>query len=104
MSPLSRSRFRFSGHQSFPFRYGWFAKAAEQIGRDPRLFGREDALAQLGVGKNMVASIRYWCEAAGLMEFRRVRGRGLHAGLTPLGRLLFGTPRIAAEELPPPPR
>lgn len=34
----------------------------------PDLFSRKDALVILGVGKNMVDSIRYWCEVAQLVE------------------------------------
>ncbi len=97
--------YRFSGHQTFPFRYGWFPKAAEQAQADPWLFARPDALARLGVGKNMVASIRHWCEAAGLMDFAPAR-RGGEARLTPLAELLFGVrppdPRVTPPPPPPP--
>ena len=90
-------RYRFSGHQSFPFRHGWLAKAARGIAEDPDLFAREDALARLGVGKNMVASMRHWCEATGVMEFG---ARSRSARMTDLGELLIGHPSYP----PPPPK
>lgn len=44
-------------------------------------------MVRLGVGKNMVASMRFWCEALGLALFD---GRSGDAGPTPLGQALFG--------------
>ena len=79
-------RYSFSGHQTFPFRYAWLPKGVGAVREEPAAFFQPDALVRLGVGKNMVASIRFWCEALGLIE---VRGRG--SALTPLGELLFGS-------------
>ena len=98
--PGAAPAYRFSGHQTFPFRYHWFPKAAEHAQADPRLFARPDALARLGVGKNMVASIRHWCEAAGLMDFAPAR-RGGEARLTPLAELLFGVAAPDPQVTPP---
>ena len=79
-------RYGFSGHQTFPFRYAWLPKGAGAVREDPEVFLQPDALVRLGVGKNMVASIRFWCEALGLLEMR-----GRSGVLTPLGELLFGS-------------
>lgn len=54
-------RFKFSGHQTFAFRYGWLEKGTRAVADDPCVFSQEDALVRLGVGKNMVESIRHWC-------------------------------------------
>ena len=78
-------RYAFSGHQTFPFRYAWLPKGVGAVREDPEAFLQPDALVRLGVGKNMVASIRFWCEALGLFEMRGRRGV-----LTPLGEFLFG--------------
>src|SRR5262249_53839098 len=52
-------------------------------------FLREDAIVALGVGKNMVRSIRHWALASGvLIEEPRTRGSALKP--TPLAELLFG--------------
>jgi len=83
-------RFSFSGHQTFSFRYAWLPKGVLAVKRDPEIFFREDALVVLGVGRNMVDSIRFWCEALGLV---RVDGRTRRATLEPLGALLFGKDR-----------
>lgn len=50
----------FARHETFHPRYGWFRKAYVAATRDPYVFTSEDAPVQLGVGKNMVRSIRFW--------------------------------------------
>lgn len=60
--------YRFSGHQTFVFRYGWLVKGVDLIRRNPHGFLEDDAIVQLGVGKNMVDSIKYWCVQTGLLE------------------------------------
>ena len=60
----------FSGHESFAFRYGWLPKLYEAVGEDPGLFGSDErAILRLGLGRNMVKSIRFWGEALGLLAF-----------------------------------
>jgi len=54
-------KFKFSGHQTFVFRYGWLEKGVKAVAGFPEIFSAEDAIVQLGVGKNMVESIRHWC-------------------------------------------
>jgi hypothetical protein len=54
-------KFKFSGHQTFTFRYGWLEKGVRAVAECPTAFSEEDALVRLGVGKNMVESIRHWC-------------------------------------------
>lgn len=55
---------RFSGHESFACRYAWLPKAFRAISEDPSVFADEErAMVTLGVGKNMVRSIRFWVEA-----------------------------------------
>ena len=80
-------RYSFSGHQTFPFRYAWPWKGVHAVSQDSGVFRRPDALARLGVGKNMVASIRHWGEALDLFEVTKGR-----AELTKLGRFLFTPP------------
>lgn len=58
----------FSGHETFPFRYGWLKKGVDGLENDPFIFCREDAMVKLGVGKNMVRSIRHWCLTLGLAK------------------------------------
>lgn len=68
---------QFSGHETFPLRYGWLKKVFDAVffyERDGRisdtkdLFLRDDSIARFGVGKNMVGSMRHWAGAAGVIE------------------------------------
>ena len=59
----------FSGHQTFPFRYTWLKKGVDAVMKGKaNVFTDEDAPVILGVGKNMVRSIRHWCLAADLIK------------------------------------
>jgi hypothetical protein len=63
-----KRKFKFSGHQTFAFRYGWLEKGVRAVSECPTVFSKEDALVRLGVGKNMVESIRHWCQVAQLVQ------------------------------------
>lgn len=80
----------FSGHETFPFRYGWLKKGIDAVTQDPTIFSSEQAMTEMGVGKNMVRSIRHWCLAAGLIRedsgANAVRGQLI---ATILGKKLF---------------
>lgn len=84
--------YSFSGHETFPFRYPWLKKGLDAASDDPEIFVRDDALVTLGVGKNMVRSIRHWCLATGLLEDYKIdaKRRVLGARASALGRLLLG--------------
>ena len=53
----------FARHETFHPRFGWLKKGFDAATRDPEIFSRDDGPVALGVGKNMVHSIRYWCSA-----------------------------------------
>lgn len=72
MSSVNEESIHFSGHETFPFRYGWLKKGVDALKRDPKIFNAEDATTQLGVGKNMVRSIRHWVLACGLAEEKAI--------------------------------
>src|ERR1019366_2997031 len=60
---------KYSGHETFACRYAWLPKALQAIQSDPKVFADEDqAMVDLGVGKNMVRSIRFWVEASGMAK------------------------------------
>jgi len=75
------------GHESFVFRHGWLKKGVDGVHKDPAVFQRDEALIQLGVGKNMVRSIRHWCLATSLVAPSASDPRKLEA--THLGIALF---------------
>ena len=86
--------FRFSGHETFVCRYAWLPKAANAVSKDCSILTstrEDDALVELGVGKNMVRSVRFWAEAADVI-FPAAGGHQL----TEFGRhLLVGTEAAA---------
>ena len=77
---------KFSGHESFACRYAWLPKAYRELAKDPTILSQEDqAMVALGVGKNMVRSIRFWVEVSGLAT---PGGRALE--LTSFAHAVFG--------------
>jgi len=62
------TRQAFARHETFHPRFGWLKKGFAQATQDPAIFLQDDATVRLGVGKNMVRSIRYWCSAFKLLE------------------------------------
>ncbi len=58
----------FGRHETFHPRYGWLRKAYVAADADREAFNRPEATVNLGVGKNMVHSIRYWGWAFKLLE------------------------------------
>ncbi|WP_162242623.1 DUF4007 family protein [Methylobacterium sp. Leaf88] len=66
----------FSGHESFAVRHGWLPKLHEAVRADPTLFQSDErAILTLGLGKNMVKSLRFWGEALGLIAQDRAGAR-----------------------------
>jgi hypothetical protein len=92
--PLHQADYRplFSGHETFPLRYGWLKKAFDAVdasGDDPgnkAIFLSDGAIARFGVGKNMVGSIRHWATSCGIIG-EEASGR---LTVTRFGRFLFG--------------
>ncbi|MBI3798032.1 MAG: DUF4007 family protein [Deltaproteobacteria bacterium] len=85
--PMERN-YRISGHETFPCRYTWLPKAVRGLSKNPQLFLDEDqAMVDLGVGKNMVRAIRYWAQAAGVVE-PLIKGKTHHLSL--FGEILLG--------------
>lgn len=60
-------KYTFSGHESFPCKTLWLKKGYDFVvsGND---FNSPEAVVGLGVGKNMVASIRFWLKVFGITE------------------------------------
>ncbi len=80
---------KFAGHETFTLRYGWLKKAVDATHERQDIFLQDDALVTLGVGKNMVRSIRHWGLVTGILEdVPNNRGRAIRPST--LGDLLFG--------------
>ncbi len=84
-------KYKFSGHQTFSFRYGWLEKGVRGVSECSTLFSEDDALVRLGVGKNMVSSIRHWCLVTQLVEPDPdvPRNTGRYLRVTEIGRRLL---------------
>jgi len=67
MSISKVKKYTFSGHESFPCKSLWLKKGYDFVvaGND---FKSPEAVIGLGVGKNMVTSIRFWLKAFGITE------------------------------------
>jgi hypothetical protein len=79
----------FGGHEKFVFRNGWLKKGFDEVKKDPSVFTQDDSLVKLGVGKNMVRSIRHWCLASGLDKEVTVTGSKKVLAPTALGKKLM---------------
>ncbi|AFV11905.1 hypothetical protein Tph_c17020 [Thermacetogenium phaeum DSM 12270] len=55
-------------HETFTPRYGWLKKGYDAVLQNGDVFKARDSIERLGVGKNMVSSIRFWCQAFKLIE------------------------------------
>ena len=93
--PLYQQNYKpqFSGHETFPLRYGWLKKCFDRVSQtedepaNKALCWGDDAIAVFGVGKNMVASMRHWATVAGVIEESVGANK---VTTTVLGKLLFG--------------
>ena len=80
----------FARHETFHPRYGWIKKGFDAVAeRDAQIFLQDDASVALGVGKNMVRAIRYWCHAMKVLE-EASGARSAGSVPTAFGRQLFG--------------
>ena len=73
-------KYTFSGHDSFQCRQLWFKKGYDYV-QEGKNFNDEDAVVQLGVGKNMVSSIRFWLKAFNIIDNKDIP--------TEFGKILF---------------
>lgn len=74
----------FSRHESFVLRFGWLTKGFRAFEEDDNVFINKDAVITLGVGKNMVNSIRHWLRAVSLIILENDKKEA-----TPIGKAIF---------------
>jgi hypothetical protein len=92
--PLSEAGYKpqFSGHETFPLRYGWLKKAYDAVQASDKstdnksVFSGDEAIAEFGVGRNMALSMRHWASAANIIG-DATKGVGLR--VTEMGRKIF---------------
>ncbi|MFC3356434.1 DUF4007 family protein [Sphingobacterium zeae] len=61
------AKLSFSGHETFSCKIYWLKKGYDFLSEGNR-FTDDDAVVDLGVGKNMVTSIRFWLKAFGIID------------------------------------
>lgn len=70
-------KYIFSGHESFTCKTLWLKKGFE-FSKHLFDFNAPEAVITLGVGKNMVSSIRYWSRAFGIIKEDKVTDFGTY--------------------------
>lgn len=79
----NKIKYKIKGHESFYIRDGWMRKGMKQVEKHSALFSSSNAVDRLGVGANMVKSIRYWLQVTHLTEEKAVKGGKRIQELTP---------------------
>lgn len=72
--------YKFSGHETFHCRPIWLKKGFDYANKG-RLFNDDDSVIELGVGKNMVASIKFWLRAFGFYNLHKNKLEGLSGNI-----------------------
>lgn len=70
-------------HESFSIREGWLTKGIHEFQKDNKIFSSSLATDLLGIGSNMVKSLKYWMHATTL-----IKRNSKQLELTELGKLI----------------
>lgn len=87
---IESSILKFSGHQTFPIRYGWIYKIIQEVKEGKSISSKENIeqqMASMGMGKNMVLSVRHWIRTLNLVTCTDKKQQSY--ALTPLAKSLF---------------
>lgn len=93
----------FAKHETFYIREGWLfkgmaaIKSAEENGQLPTIFLDADAPERLGIGQNMVRSLRFWMQATGIAE-EQLEDRQRTQRLTPFGHQVWQYDRYLEDD------
>lgn len=88
---------KFRAHDTFFIRKGWLSKGMERIVSKPDLFvdKNENPMDILGIGSNMVKSLRYWLQVVGLTN-EPISGKRVQT-LTAFGTEVYKNDRYIEE-------
>lgn len=78
------NKIKLKGHESFSIREGWITKGIFEIKNNPKLFSEKNLTDILGIGTNMVKSLKYWLITSGIIK----ETKKTEYELTELGRLI----------------
>lgn len=92
---------KLRGHETFFIRKGWLSKGMKYVNQQPDVFTAKESdrkpMDVLGIGSNMVLSLRYWLQAVGLTtEYKGEKGKRIQK-LTSFGELVFANDRYIEE-------
>ena len=62
------NKVKMKRHESFSIREGWLSKGLLAIKKDNKVFSSAEATDILGIGTNMVKSLKYWLYATNLIK------------------------------------
>lgn len=88
---MSEFKTRYRGHETFSIRKNWLAKGISVLQKDPMVFTDKSLVPmdKLGIGRNMVTSLRYWLKALGITrETRDPKTKKNLTVLTELGEII----------------
>ncbi len=88
---------RFRAHDTFFIRKGWLYKGMKNVVQDRTVFMGDNGnpMDILGIGANMVKSLRYWLQAVGLTA-EPSQGKKYQT-LTPFGEIVYENDRYIEE-------
>ncbi len=80
---------KFRGHETFTIRKGWLNKGIKNVIAEPEVFVSKEnnPMDILGIGANMVKSLRYWLQATNLTAEPNSGKR--YQTLTEIGNLIY---------------
>ncbi|TYZ24656.1 DUF4007 family protein [Selenomonas ruminis] len=89
---------KFRGHETFFIRKGWLTKGMKYVKKNAAVFvsKEEKPMDVLGIGSNMVKSLRYWMQIAGITEERK-SGKRVQF-FTEIGELIYKYDRYIEEQ------
>lgn len=88
---------KFRAHETFFIRKGWLSKGMKNVINKPNVFVDKlnNPMDSLGIGANMVKSLRYWLQVTGLTVEGKGKVREQH--LTDLGSCIYEYDRYLEE-------
>lgn len=78
----------FGQHQSFYLRTYWLRKAIQQLEKNNRFFYEKEASEWIGLGNNMVKSLKHWIEATDIcVTDKRISDNKVIHTISPFGEI-----------------
>lgn len=81
------NKVRLKGNESFILREGWIKKGLTEVEKNPKIFSDKDAVVYLGIGSNMVKSLKFYLTTMNLIKNKEGKNNGVE--LTNLAKLIL---------------